>query len=518
MAAVRWDQRAVAQVVLRGTATDQELFVEAVEDQGWIIVDSRTPVGLSALAAGCAHYTVEIRFPGSSFRAVTGARQRLEVLAERLKVELTVTAVDLVRGAPDLRPHWTVFRPAVGPQSPAGTGRLAGVRRRAAAVRGVGRQTRAYSQAEALTLAAQPLPGIAATPADAQVRPSWRELSGQGHRPQGPRRHLLDGMSSSLVVLLLTGVAVAQNEHTSIDQARFWFFVLVGAGALALSTLMLRRNRPGLPTMGLLLALAVTGGGSFCLGMFTGQAFEAYAPDVFTGGYALLILLVGLFILRGLGLLLRHASLRSVLPWLLPALLPFIPGLLPSVGLWQAILYLNAFDVAVEDVQIPAWDQFQSALAVLAIMSLWLIAPALLGLAQHLHFMVRERWIVYAGLALVSTWFLLIGGWQFAYLPAVDAGFDAYNAISDGKDAPGGYGVEPEWVCVQPLVAADATAVDGGVLDPTRPYLKVGDADGIAVLASTAEQPLKIRLSTVRVIPIGTAPGNRTCTDFMAFR
>ncbi|MFB7334369.1 hypothetical protein ACFC00_22385 [Streptomyces adustus] len=40
-----------------------------------------------------------------------------------------------------------------------------------------------------------------------------------------------------------------------------------------------------------------------------------------------------------------------------------------------------------------------------------------------------------------------------------------------------------------------------------------GDADGTAVLASNAEEPLKVSLSSVRIVPVGFAPGTRTCTS-----
>ncbi|MFF4796107.1 hypothetical protein ACFY2M_42090 [Streptomyces sp. NPDC001276] len=366
-----------------------------------------------------------------------------------------------------------------------------------------------------MALAARPLPGVADTPADARIRPSWREFTGPGPRPAEPRRHLFAGLSSPLIVVFVVGVADAQNKDTSPDQARFWFFLLAAAGALTATALALDRNRPGLPGAGQIALSAMMSAVVFVRGLVTGEGLDAYAPDAFSGGYALLILLVGMFIWRGLGLLLRHASLRGVLPWLLPARLPFVPGLLPSIGLWQTILYLNEFHVDVEDVQIPAWDQFQFTPAPLAILSLWLIAPALLEWAQHLHFMVRERWIVYAGLVLVSAWFLLIGAWNFAYVPAVEAGFEVYSAVSEGREAPGGYRVSPESVCVRPLNNAAAVPVDGGVLDPDRPYLKVGDADGTAVLATTAEQPLKVRLSAVPLVPALFPPGARTCSAIL---
>jgi hypothetical protein len=516
MTAVGWDQRAVARVTVQGTSTDQELFTSAVADRGWVALESDVPEGLTACVAGRARYTVEVRFPGSPYRAVNGARQRLEVLAERLKLELTVTAVDLVRGEPDFRLHWSVFRPADRPHVAPQVGPFERLRRAAAQMWGTGRQVRADTEAEALALAATPLPGTAAQPADAQVRLRWQELFGHGPGLGAPRKHLLAGMGYCSVVLVLLGVAVAQDDSTSVRQARFWAFVLTALAALAVAAGILRRNRPGLPLGALAVPLAAICTGSFLTGLITGQGIAAYAPDIFSGGHALLILLAGLLVLRRLGLLFRHTSLRGGLPWLLPAVLPFIPGVLPSAGLWQATLYLNELNVDVEDVQIPAWDQFQSGLAVLGAMSLWLIAPALLGLAQHLHFMVRERWIGYAAFALLSAWGLLVGAWNFAYLPAVDAGFDASIAAAEGKAVPAGYGIDPVWVCILPVGSAQKVPVDGGTLDPALPYLKVGDADGTAVLVPIGKEPVKVRMASVRLVPIGTVPGFHTCREFTA--
>ncbi|MEU5342712.1 hypothetical protein AB0H18_18040 [Streptomyces sp. NPDC020766] len=514
MSAVRWDQRAVAQVTVRGTATDQELFTSALSEQGWVELDSSVPTGLTPLTEGRAEYLVEARFPGSSYRAVTGARQRLEVLGERLRLELTVRAVDLIRREPDPRPRWTAFRPAASQVRAATAGRFGRLRLAVAEARGTGRQTRADTEAEALSLSHSPLPGTAPPPADIQVRPSWAETGFAGPVAAASRPHLLKGLRYCLIILLAIGVAGTQSAETSPAQPRFWIFGVTGLGALAATALVLRHNRPDWPRRVRALALVCACGGSLFFGMLTGEALTAFAPDGFSGGYALLILLAALTTARCLALLLRHASLRAVLPWLLPALLPFLPGLFPSVGLWQPTLYLNELGVDVEDVEVSAWDQFQSVLAVLAAISLWLVAPALLGLAHHLHFMVRERWIGYAGFVLLSVWGMAIGAWQFAYLPAVDAGVAASHAVSEGDTAPPGYGVEPEWVCVIPVDTLKKTPVDGGILDPKEPYLEVGDADGTAVLISSEHSldPIRVPLSSVHLVALGTAPGSHACT------
>ncbi|SEE37079.1 hypothetical protein SAMN05428938_8034 [Streptomyces sp. KS_5] len=515
MGSVRWDQRAVAQVKVRGTATDQQLFTAAVTEEGWLELESDVPDGLTAVAEGCAEYTVEVRFAGSGFRAVTGARQRLEVLAERLKLDLTVTAVDLVHGGPDFRPHWRVFRPATSSAAPVAIGRRERLRRAIAEARGTGRQVRADSEAEALALAARVLPGTVAPPADGQVRPTWREL-GLDSRPAPARRtHQFAGLRYCFIVLVALGVAIKQNDHTSPAQGRFWGFLVVGLATVAIAGVTLKHNRPDWHPLKVVAALFMPCFLGFGAGLFTGEALGGSAPDAFSGGDALLIMLTGLLVLRGLALLFHHAPLRAALPWLLPALLPFAPGLLPALGLWQPTLYLNEMNVDVEDVQIPAWNQFWSALAVLGAMSLWLIAPALLGLARHLHFMIRERWLGYAGFALLSAWCLVIGVWQFTYLPAVNAGSEAVTAALDGEDAPTGYGVDPEWVCVLPVGPLEKIPVDGGTLDPDQPYLKLGDADGTAVLTASLA-PLKVRVSSVRFIPLGMSPGSHTCDEFPA--
>ncbi|MCY0937448.1 hypothetical protein [Streptomyces sp. H34-S4] len=45
--------------------------------------------------------------------------------------------------------------------------------------------------------------------------------------------------------------------------------------------------------------------------------------------------------------------------------------------------------------------------------------------------------------------------------------------------------------------------VDGGILDPVRPYLSLGDAGGTAVLWDPRDEAaLKVPLSALRLVPV----------------
>ncbi|MFD7558684.1 hypothetical protein ACFV9E_29600 [Streptomyces sp. NPDC059835] len=75
-------------------------------------------------------------------------------------------------------------------------------------------------------------------------------------------------------------------------------------------------------------------------------------------------------------------------------------------------------------------------------------------------------------------------------------------AARQRREAPSYFGVEPEWMCVQPTVRVAELNADGGLLDPAGPYLFFGVADGMALLWSTdTDAPLKEPADEVRLVP-----------------
>lgn len=68
------------------------------------------------------------------------------------------------------------------------------------------------------------------------------------------------------------------------------------------------------------------------------------------------------------------------------------------------------------------------------------------------------------------------------------------------------YGIEPEWVCVDTTDPLDEVPVSCGELGLKRPYLKIGDAGGTAVLWDRRrESALKVPLDKLRMVPAKSA-------------
>ncbi|QES49555.1 hypothetical protein DEJ50_18835 [Streptomyces venezuelae] len=536
---VRWDQRAVALAELRGTATDRELWEAALAERGWPVLERRG-TSVTPVTEARAWYVVEIRFPGSRFRAVTGARQRLEVLAEELHLDLVVEAVDLVVRQPDLRARWQAYeRP-----SPR-TARWTRLWRPAVSLLrwgGTGRQISAGAPTQAQALAARPLPGAAPPPAGPVVHRRSLSFRARGGRP---RSHTHRGVPLAVLAALFVGLLGAREGSTVnggigapalltgfgvgigpfLDPARLawpggpvveaavepaWVMTVFAVVTVLVLCRLYLRNRPDWPVLlallvGTLVYLVVR-----AVGFVTGSLLIHQVP---WGDAALAhvdALAVNVMLVAGLGLLIRQSGWRPVVPWLLPALLPFVPGLLPAVGLSLHATYLAAFEVDLEDVDIAAVDSLAAAAAVLAAMGLWLFVPALLGFARHFHLMVRDRWMGRLFLVLVSVFCCAVGVgglWE----DATTTSFEARLNASGGYTPPPYYGIKPEWVCASPARELGKVPSEGGLLQPERPYLLLGDASGTALLWHTARVPgiplpddegaLKIPLASLRLVP-----------------
>ncbi|MEV7420576.1 hypothetical protein [Streptomyces sp. NPDC089919] len=500
MTGAKWDQRAVALVELRGTTTDTDLLEEALAARGWPVLEKRAgPAG--PLVDRRGWYVVEVRFPGSSFRAVTGARHRLEALAEELSLDLVVEAVDrVVRQAPE-RPVWHVARdqPMAWPPLPLVLNRRSiqwRLRRLGLLDRypgDTGRQVRADSPGSARHLAARPLPGARPTPAGVDVRRSVKEAPlGFGGRRIARSLHFAGSLG--LVLGAVGALAIARRPGSvppELPGLLFLAGVLVaGVGAA------LRGVVAGARARSVLLVVVCSGTPA---GVVAALVLGAAQPEIAAraaGGLGLAYMVLG-----GLRLLVRQASWRAVVPWLLPALLPFVPGLLPALGLSLPTLYLDAFGVAPEDVEVGVVPELAASLRMLAAVSVWLCAPALLGVLEHCHLMVRARWVGYTLFALCSVYAVAVGA-VASVQPAVQAGRTARAAAAAGRTPAPYYGVEPEWVCVKPVETLAKVPVQGGELVGGRAYLLLGDADGTAVLWDrVTKEAVKAPLASLRLVP-----------------
>lgn len=508
----KFDQRAIAVVELLGTTTDCGEFEQALAKRGWPILQKEGGPS-TAMTARTAHYLLECRFPGSRFNARRGARERIEVVADELQLDLNVEVTDLVARDPEDRPVWFAYELSTPHDST--TNPLTRRARWQECVRvwcaeqlgayDTGRHITAASRSEAQELAARPLPGAATPPSRVEVRRPMATSDPDPTVTLGRRRRTtrqLGWLAYPAAVVLVSSSLIAALWPQGF--AAWWGLAGVAVTALCLTAYWLANTvlgRPG-PAVAAALVLGATMAG-------IGTMTELQAPHRFAGSLGLVVAAGGYLTFTGIRLLVRQWSWRVVAPWLIPAVLPLTLGFFPSLGLGLHVVYLDAFGLDLEDVEIPRFWQLVATLKLGAAINLWLIALAGLGYMQHLHWCVRDRWLGYVFLGFFSTLLLIGGGLGLGLEPAGRAGVDAVRAAESGL-APKAYlGIRPQWVCLRPIGPADGIPVDGGDFRPSRPYVKVGDAGGtVVVWDSSAKHELKMPTSKLRIVPVDRPPEN----------
>ncbi|MEW1626628.1 hypothetical protein AB0387_04235 [Streptomyces sp. NPDC089173] len=508
---LKFDQRAIAVVELLGTTTECDDFEQALQERRWPILQKEGGPA-TATTARTTRYLLECRFPGSRVNARRGARERIEVVGDELQLDLNVEVTDLVVRDPEDRPVWCAYeRPAADePPVNSSTRRVRWQRRarrwcaeRLAPYR-TGRHVAAASRSRAQELATRTLPGTVTPSSRVTVRRSIGTPDPDPGAVIGRRRREareLVKLCHAAAALIILSSLIARLWPQGL--AARWVLGAMAVAALGLAAHWLTRIMPGKPGAALGSALA--------LGVFTaaiGAGIEASGESgAFPGSVGLVLVAAGYVVFTGIRLLVRQWSWRVVAPWLLPALLPLALGFFPSLGLGLHALYLDAFGLNLEDVEIPRLWQLIATVRLGLAVNLWLIALAGLGYVQHLHWCVRDRWPAYTLLGFSALSLLWTGFWNLGLETAARAGNDAVRAAAS-RQAPDAYfGITPLWVCVRPIGPADGIHVDGGEFRPSRPYLKIGDASGTAVLWDPAEKSaLKMPMEKLRVIPVDGPP------------
>ncbi|MEV4870679.1 hypothetical protein [Streptomyces syringium] len=501
----RFDQRAVVMVELRGTQTDCDLLEQALIQRDWPLLEKRG-TAVSALTDGRVRYTFEARFPGAYFRAVTGARERVELLADELQIDIAVAVADRVMRDPRDGPFWYAFdRPQISPQT-LPTRRLVRWRERTRlwgaetlGTSDTGRHVRASTEIAARHLATHPLPGAALPPAGTSVRRSLgtvpRTTRPPVHAQRGLKRHL-SRLRLPILVSVVCGAWIADLWSQGFSS---WgpaaAFVLIAV----LSIMFVMRR--ALPEMTLLAA----GSLGFIAGVLVagvGAASALTAPTSGFGSWAMTVLALCYLVGTGVRLLARQSSWRRVAPWLLPALLPVLLAPFPGLGLTLHAFYLDAYGLNLEDVDVPLVGRVMASIKVILATSLWLIAMALWGYAKHIHLLVKDPWMGYMvvfGFGLCGLFFGTVG---LALAPAARTGANAVMAAAAGRTPPVYYGIAPEWVCVRTTGPLAGVPVSGGDLSPSQPYLMLGDAGGTVVLWDADDRTaLKAPLNKLRIVP-----------------
>ncbi|MGW5442811.1 hypothetical protein [Streptomyces asiaticus] len=481
-----FDQRIAALVRLKGTDVDCKLFEAACEQRGWVLLDC--PTHPASYRSDNVSYRVEVRIPGARVGAVHAACVRVEDLGDQLVLDLHVEAAEAVARDPVPDQSWVAYAPR---QSASGGSRLSAWRdnweRRAVRKgwRDTGRTVQATDEADALRKVRVPLPGTPDAPAGVRVRKSGGGEFLAGRRAQ--RRS----------VLWLVHVYIANVIFLSLvrDYPVAWG-AEVGVLIASVRVSLPLRNRSKPQYNGSCLGMMC-----WLVSIYWGlnENYPPLGPLSPEQG----ALLGGLYVVGvGLRLLVRTWSWREWGPWLIPALFPVLLGFFPGVGYLVHTFYLDTFDLAAEDVDVPLLQQFAASAKVVGAMSLWLLAPAGWGYLKHFHVIIQDRWFY----SLTTVWLavvaFVVAPIHLVADPASAAGRTAQATAKRGG-VPGSYfGIKPEWVCVNPLAAPDQLPSQGGTLQPSRSYLLLGDASGIAALWDREkETALKIPLNKIRVIP-----------------
>jgi hypothetical protein len=209
----------------------------------------------------------------------------------------------------------------------------------------------------------------------------------------------------------------------------------------------------------------------------------------------------------GLWLLVRQWSWGEWAVWVVPLVLSLAGSTFLAAGSVLHALYADGLSLAPDDLDVPPVWQVVSAAKLLTFLSPTLVLPAWWGFARHRHHGYAgtgEGFNVAVYVLLLIA--ILTGVFGLALHSAGQAVDRTIAAATRGEDAPPYFGVEPAWVCVEPAVPAALLSGEGPRLDPARPYLSFGVAQGTAVLwDGAAREPLKLTAAQVRLLP--TEPG-----------
>ncbi|MBT2407017.1 MULTISPECIES: NnrS multi-domain protein [unclassified Streptomyces] len=495
----RYDQRVLALVEVRGEPRDFEQAKAEFAGQRWPVVDEfgrgeGPSAGVLSPDPRARLFWVEVRLFGArNERTERAAGWRVRGLAKTAVLEMYVRRTQLVdpdrEQLEEYRSHTTAHRP--DPR------------------RAVGRWVRAAENSgwydtgsialgtpsEARRLARMGLPGSAPARADLDVRMSPR----RGRRAIELRRE--DDFMRRLARMFgwLLGMAFAAGCFREVEGHARWLWLAVGCGCLA---------------RGLFLAsgLAASQGRLFgfaggCLGALALLLFVYGVPGLGTAPWTpRLMLLDTAVVVTPVGIWLLVRQWTTWTEWLtatVPLAVTMAAGLVVASGSVLHGLYGDGLDLTPDELDVPGLWQVVAGAKLVSYLGVGLLGPALWGIAKHFHF-AFTRPGEYLNVAVYVLLYVVVVASlaSFAMDNAARAVERTKAAAEHRGQAPPYFGVQPEWVCVQPTVAVAELNAEGGLLDPGRPYLFFGVADDVALLWNTdTDAPLKERTDQVRLVP-----------------
>ncbi|WP_326768330.1 NnrS multi-domain protein [Streptomyces sp. NBC_01591] len=517
----RYDQRVLVLVEVRGEQRDWDEAERVFDQRGWPVVTGFTrgegaSRGVLREAPSARLYSVEVRFFGArNRRTERAAAWRVEQLARSAGLEMYARRCELVdRDREQLtgwRAHTVDHRP---PRAPAPRPRtwMARLSRAAAVSRARISERCGYrdtgmvvtgTASEARRLSRMNLPGGSAPGTAVDVRPFY----GRERRHIVPRREE-DGLRRAYLVvawlLAMTFCAAVARQQSGV-----WVWGWTGAAALCF--VGGARSAYGMFAAGgrvasLLMFGAVAG---YFLVVSNGADLgddRGWTPMQMLSIFAVTATIGGIW------LLVRQWTWGEWLAWAAPLVFTAAVSFVVASGSVLHALYADSFGVTPDDLDVPGIWQAASALKLLSLLSYALFVPALWGIAKHVHAPFVSP-VERLGVPLyVCTQLTVVVVCGLGALDSAREAVEDFRTAAVRKTAPPSYfGVEPEWMCVEPTVPAAKLGSRGGVLKPEHPYLSFGEAGGtVSLWDEPAGTALQMPAEQVRLVP--AADGQVQCT------
>ncbi|MGW8351880.1 NnrS multi-domain protein [Streptomyces wedmorensis] len=521
MPGIRYDQRVLVLVEVRGEQRDWDEAERVFDQQGWPVVTAFArgegpSRGVLREAASARLYSVEVRFFGArNRRTERAAAWRVERLARAAGLEMYARRCELVdRDREQLtgwRAHTVAHRPPRRPD-PRTLTPMARLRRATVVSRARVSERRGYrdtgmvvtgTASEARRLSRMDLPGGSAPGAATDVRPVYgRERSHVVQRREEDGLRRIYRVVAWLLAMTFCAVVARQQSGVGVWVWAGFALLCFGGGARLAYGMFAAGGR----VASLLICGAVAG---YFLVVSLGADMgddRGWTPVQMLSVFAVTATVGGIW------LLVRQWTWGEWLAWAAPLAFTAVVSLVVASGSVLHALYADSLGVTPDDLDVPGIWQAASAVKLLSLLGYALIVPALWGIAKHVHasFVSPVERLGVPLYVLTQVTVVVVCG-----LGALDSAREAvedFRTAAVRKTAPPSYfGVEPEWTCVEPTVPAAKLGSRGGVLKPERPYLSFGEAGGtVSLWNEPAGTALQMPAEQVRLVP--AADGLVRCT------
>lgn len=208
------------------------------------------------------------------------------------------------------------------------------------------------------------------------------------------------------------------------------------------------------------------------------------------------------YYLAGLILLVQRWRWQGLLLGALPILVTLVVAALPVTRTLLHDAYADELSLTPAETSVSTIWQIAAAVELL-----WPTLLALLGigagwgLLRYFHYVRGYGVLNLLGLASVTVLAVLQAITYTLDSPA-QASAALKRAAEERTDAPGYFGVQPEWMCTTPTVPRRELNEKGGLLNPRLPYLSFGVIEGQVVLWNVQTgAPLRVSAQQIRLTP-----------------